>query len=224
MHVIIAATHAGLSVGEDGATHQALEDIALMRALPNMTVFCPADASATKAVLQAAVEIDGPVYIRLGRLAVDSVYDLRNPCIPGKANLLRTGSDLTVFATGLMVQQALEAAKQLATQGISCEVIDLHTIKPLDESMIVASAAKTKAVLVCEEHSIIGGLGSAVAEVLSENCPTILYRIGVEDQFGRSGKANDVLACFGLTAENIVQKAKELLERKTEIEHGSISG
>lgn len=208
LNVKIGATHAGITVGEDGATHQCLEDIGIMRTIPGMTIINPADDTEARAAVAAAAEWDGPVYMRFGRYAVPVIFDRSTYKFEiGKGVLLREGQDVTVFATGIMVDAALSAAEILSTKGVSCEVIDIHTIKPLDRELVIASASKTGAVVTAEEHNIIGGLGSAVCEVLSECCPTPVVRVGVEDTFGRSGKVPPLLEHYGLTAENIVNKA-----------------
>ena len=204
LNVKICATHAGLSVGEDGATHQSVEDMAIMRSLPNMTVVCPADGAETEAVIRAAVAHDGPVYVRMGRAKVDDVYQSGCPFQWGKGTVLRDGCDAAVIATGLMVQEALKAADILANRGRQVMVIDMAAIKPLDEDLVVAAARKTGFVVTAEEHSVIGGLGGAVAETLSRRCPTRQAYIGIQDCFGESGKAGDLLKEYGLTAEAIV--------------------
>lgn len=204
LNVKICATHAGLSVGEDGATHQSVEDMAIMRSLPNMTVVCPADGAETEAVIRAAVAHDGPVYVRMGRAKVDDVYQSGCPFQWGKGKVLRDGCDAAVIATGLMVQEALKAADILANRGRQVMVIDMAAIKPLDEDLVVAAARKTGFVVTAEEHSVIGGLGGAVAETLSRRCPTRQAYIGIQDCFGESGKAGDLLKEYGLTAEAIV--------------------
>lgn len=204
LNVKICATHAGLSVGEDGATHQSVEDMAIMRSLPNMTVVCPADGAETEAVSRAAVAHDGPVYVRMGRAKVDDVYQSGCPFQWGKGTVLRDGCDAAVIATGLMVQEALKAADILANRGRQVMVIDMAAIKPLDEDLVVAAARKTGFVVTAEEHSVIGGLGGAVAETLSRRCPTRQAYIGIQDCFGESGKAGDLLKEYGLTAEAIV--------------------
>ena len=204
LNVKICATHAGLSVGEDGATHQSVEDMAIMRSLPNMTVVCPADGAETEAVIRAAVAHDGPVYVRMGRAPVDDIYQHGCPFQWGKGTMLRDGCDAAVIATGLMVQEALKAADILANRGRQVMVIDMAAIKPLDEKLVVAAARKTGFVVTAEEHSVIGGLGSAVAETLSRRCPTRQAYVGIQDCFGESGKARDVLKKYGLTAEAIV--------------------
>lgn len=215
LNVKIGATHAGITVGEDGATHQCLEDIALMRSLPGMVVLNPADAAETRAAVKAAIEHDGPVYLRLGRLAVPQLFDDSDvPFELGKGVQLREGSDVTVVATGLMVFEALKAAEQLQKENIDARVIDIHTIKPLDEEIIVKAAEETGCVVTAEEHNIIGGLGSAVAEVLCEHCPVPMNRIGVRDAFGRSGKPNELMERYHLTAEDIADAARKAMARK----------
>lgn len=204
LNVKICATHAGLSVGEDGATHQSVEDMAIMRSLPNMTVVCPADGAETEVVIRAAVAHDGPVYVRMGRAKVDDVYQSGCPFQWGKGTVLRDGCDAAVIATGLMVQEALKAADILANRGRQVMVIDMAAIKPLDEDLVVAAARKTGFVVTAEEHSVIGGLGGAVAETLSRRCPTRQAYVGIQDCFGESGKARDLLKKYGLTAETIV--------------------
>lgn len=210
LNVNICATHAGISVGEDGATHQCNEDIALMRTIPGMTVIVPADDTEAKAAVRAAYEYDGPVYMRLGRLAVPVINDPATYKFEmGKGVVLREGADVTIVATGLMVAAALEAAESLAAKGVDAEVVNIHTVKPLDEELVRASAHKTGRVVTCEEHSVIGGLGEAVCALLSEKCPTLVRRIGVNDEFGHSGPAADLLKQFGLSAEHIVEVAKD---------------
>ncbi|MCR5453115.1 MAG: transketolase family protein [Lachnospiraceae bacterium] len=209
LNVKIGATHAGISVGEDGASHQCLEDIALMRTIPGMVVMCPSDDVEAKAAVFAAYEHEGPVYIRFGRLAVPVIND--NPGYKfeiGKGITLREGSDVTIVASGLEVGEALGAADMLAKEGVNAEVINIHTIKPLDKDLILASAKKTGKVVTVEEHSIYGGLGSAVAEVLSEEMPTKLLRIGVHDTFGESGPATELLHKYELDAEGICKQVK----------------
>ncbi len=215
LNVKIAATHAGLTVGEDGASHQAIEDISIMRSIPNMTVICPADDVETEAAVRAAAEYNGPVYIRLGRSAVPTINDENGYKYEiGKAVKLKEGKDVTIVATGIMVSKALDAANLLKEEGIDAEVINIHTIKPIDSQSLIESAKKTGAVITCEEHNIIGGLGSAVCEVLSENVAVPVKRIGVNDTFGESGKPAQLLEKYGLTAENIVNSAKEIIKRK----------
>lgn len=214
LNVKIAATHAGLTVGEDGGSHQMLEDIALMRALPNMTVIVPADGVETKQVIMAAAAYDGPVYIRLGRPKVPVLFDENYQFEIGKGVVLKDGADVTLVATGIMVSKAMEAAEALAADGISAAVVNISTIKPLDQQLIIEMAQKTGAMVTCEEHNIYGGLGSAVAEVLVEHCPVPMARVGVEDSFGESGLPDQLLEKYGLTAANIADKAKAVIGRK----------
>ena len=214
LNVKIAATHAGLTVGEDGGSHQMLEDINLMRGLPNMTVLVPADGPEAYQAVLAAAELNGPVYIRLGRSKVVNLTDPDRPFVIGKGVTLRPGTDVTLVACGVMVQAAVEAAEVLAAEGVSAAVIDMSTIKPLDRDLIILSARQTGAVVAAEEHSIYGGLGSAVAEVLAEACPVPMERVGVEDRFGESGKGEELLAAYGLTAGHIADAAKRVIARK----------
>lgn len=207
LNVKICATHAGLTVGADGGSHQAIEDISLMRTLPNMTVINPADAKEAEAAVLAAIDYQGPVYIRLGRAETKDIHYDSYHFEWGKAEVLRQGSDVSIFATGIMTAKALDAAETLAKQGVQAEVINVHTIKPLDEETVIASAKKTGKVVTAEEHSIIGGLGSAVAEVLARQCPTKQAFVGVQDSFGESGSPDDLLEKYGLTAEVIVKAA-----------------
>ena len=216
LNVKVIGSHGGLSVGEDGATHQCIEDFALMRAIPGMTVLCPCDANEMRLAVKALLDYEGPAYMRLGRLAVENVTDQISDYKfeLGKGCVLKEGTDVTLIANGLMVQRALKAAEILAGEGISAEVIDMHTIKPLDEALVLASAKKTGAVVVSEEHTIIGGLGSAVAEFLGGTYPVPVIRHGVNDEFGRSGKAEEVLSLYGLTAEVMAEKAKAAIAMK----------
>lgn len=214
LNVKIGATHAGITVGEDGASHQAIEDMALMRSIPNMTVISPADAVSTAALVKLAAKLKGPVYLRLGRLDVPVIYDENTVFEIGKGATVRDGNDVAIIATGMMLDIALTAANQLNEQGISARVIDIHTIKPIDEALIAKAARETGAIVTCEEHNIIGGLGSAVAEVVVKNHPVPMAMVGVEDKFGKSGKPADLMIKYGLTSENIVKKTKELLLRK----------
>ena len=212
LNVKIGATHAGISVGEDGATHQCLEDISLMREIPGMVVINPSDDVEAKAAVRAAVEHVGPVYIRFGRLPVPIFNDTADYRFElGKGVVLKEGTDVSIFATGLEVYEALRAAEMLERDGIHAEVINIHTIKPLDEELVVASACKTGKVVTVEEHSTIGGLGTAVCEVLSEKSPTPVLRIGVEDCFGVSGPAVELLHKYGLDAEGIYQRVKKFI-------------
>ena len=213
LNVKIGATHAGISVGEDGASHQCNEDIALMRTIPGMTIIVPSDDIEAKAAVKAAYAFEGPVYMRFGRLAVPVINDRPDYRFEiGKGILRREGSDLTIIATGLEVNSALEAAEKLAADGISAEVINIHTIKPLDEELVIRSASKTGKVVTVEEHNIIGGLGGAVAEVLSEKCPTKVHRIGVNDRFGESGPAVELLHKYGLDGEGVYNNIKAWLQ------------
>ena len=213
LNVKIAASHAGISVGEDGATHQCLEDMALMRQIPGMVVLNPADDVEAKAAIKAAFEHVGPVYIRLGRLAVPVLNDEENYKFElGKGVVLREGTDVTIFATGLEVYEAVLAAEMLEKDGISAEVVNIHTIKPIDKELVVASATKTGKVVTVEEHFTIGGLGSAVCEVLSENAPTKVLRIGVDDVFGESGPALELIHKYELDAEGIYKKVKAFVK------------
>ncbi len=214
LNVKVAVTHAGLTVGEDGATHQMLEDIALMRALPNMTVVVPADAAETAQVIRWAASYQGPVYIRMGRAKVEDVISPGAEFVPGKSTTLADGSDVTIMACGIMTQQALQAAKMLAEKGISARVINMSSIKPIDEAAIVKAAKETGAIVTCEEHTVMGGLGSAVAEVVVRHCPVPMAMVGTEDVFGQSGKASEVLKVYGLTPEHIALEAKKLVEAK----------
>lgn len=215
LNVKIGATHAGISVGEDGATHQCNEDIALMRTIPGMTIINPADDIEAKAAVRAVVEFNGPVYMRFGRLAVPVFNDPETYKFEiGKGIKLRDGKDVAIIATGLMVNESIEAAKILASKGIDATVINIHTIKPIDKDIIIEAAKNTGLVLTVEEHSVIGGLGSAVSDVLSENYPTKVIKIGVNDVYGHSGPAVDLLKEFGLSSENIVKTAIEAVNSK----------
>lgn len=215
LNVKIGATHAGITVGEDGASHQAIEDIAIMRSIPNMTVISPCDAVETRQAVKAAIEHDGPVYLRLGRLGVPVLFDEAAYKFElGKGVTVKEGADVTIAATGLMVHTALEARELLAAEGISARLLDIHTIKPIDKDLLIKAARETGAVVTAEEHTVMGGLGSAVAEVLSEHCPTPVKMVGVRDKFGRSGKPYPLMDLYGLTAENISVKAKEAIAMK----------
>ena len=211
LNVKIGATHAGISVGEDGASHQCCEDFALMRSIPGMVVICPADDVEARQAVIAAYHYDGPVYLRFGRLAVPVFHNNDYKFEIGKGELVKEGSDVTIIANGLMVAEAINAAEELKAQGIDAEVINIATIKPLDTELIVKSAKKTGKVITVEEHNVIGGLGEAVCSALSECCPTPVKRIGINDVFGHSGPAKDLLKQFGLSAENIVKETKEFL-------------
>ncbi|HAL65655.1 MAG TPA: transketolase [Bacteroidales bacterium] len=215
LHVVIGGAHAGISVGPDGATHQALEDLAYVRALPNITVFSPCDATqACKATLSALFEIKGPVYIRFGREAVPDFTPSTLEFIPGKTQVFNEGTDLSIIATGHLVWPAIEASKILSSQGISARVINLHTIKPIDEETIIRAAKETGCILTAEEHQLHGGMGSAVAEVVVKNYPVPMEMIGIDDSFGESGQPDELMKKFGLTAENIALNAAHLLKRK----------
>jgi transketolase len=216
LNVKVIGSHGGLSVGEDGATHQCIEDYAIMRAIPNMLVVSPCDGPEMREAVKALLEYEGPAYMRLGRLAVESVTDT----IPGysfqlgKGSVLKEGTDATIIATGMMVQCAYEAANTLANEGLSIRVIDMHTIKPIDRELVLQAAQETGCIITSEEANILGGLGSAVAEVVSEGCPVPVVRHGVNDEFGRSGKAQEVLDAYGLNAQGIAEKVRYALTLK----------
>lgn len=212
LNVKIGATHAGISVGEDGASHQCCEDFALMRSIPGMVVICPADDVEARQAVKAAYKYDGPVYLRFGRLAVPVFHSEDYKFEIGKGELVKEGSDVTIIANGLMVAEAIEAGKQLEKDGINAEIINIATIKPLDKELVAASARKTGKVITVEEHNIVGGLREAVCSALSEEYPVPVKRIGINDEFGHSGPAKDLLKQFGLSAENIVKVAKEFLK------------
>lgn len=210
LNVKICATHAGITVGEDGASHQSIEDISLMRTLPNMTVINPSDAIETEAAIKAVMDYNGPCYIRLGRSGVSVINDNDDYKFEiGKGCVLREGKDATIIATGIMVEAALEAYNILAEEGIRVRVINMHTIKPIDEELIIKAARETKLIVTAEEHSVIGGLGSAVAEVVTSNSPVTVLRVGIKDVFGESGKPSELLKAYGLTAEDIVKTVKK---------------
>ena len=210
LNVKIGATHGGISVGEDGASHQCCEDFALMRSIPGMTVICPADDVEAKAAVAAAYEMEGPVYLRFGRLAVPVFHSEDYKFEIGKGEVLRDGKDVAIIANGLMTYEAIVAGEELAKVGVDAMIINMPTIKPLDEALVIEAAKKCGKVITCEEHSVIGGLGEAVASCLAENHPTLVKRIGVNDEFGHSGPAVDLLKQFGLSSENIVATAKAL--------------
>ena len=214
LNVIIGATHAGISVGEDGATHQCCEDIALMRTIPGMTIINPADATEAKKAVKAAMELDGPVYMRFGRLAVPVIFGDDYSFEIGKGVQLKDGNDVTVIATGLMVNEALGAYELLKNEGINARIINMHTIKPLDKEIVLKAAKETGAIVTAEEHSVIGGLGSAVSETVCEEYPVPVVKLGVYDIFGHSGPAVKLLDEFGLRAVNIAEKAKKAIELK----------
>ena len=210
LNVKIGATHGGISVGEDGASHQCCEDFALMRSIPGMTVICPADDVEAKAAVKAAYLMDGPVYLRFGRLAVPVFHSEDYKFEIGKGEVLKDGNDVAIIANGLLTYEAILAGEELEKQGIHARVINMATIKPLDEELVLKAAKECGKVITCEEHSVIGGLGEAVCSLLAEKCPTLVRRIGVNDEFGHSGPAVDLLKQFGLSSENIVAVAKEL--------------
>ena len=209
LNVKIGATHGGISVGEDGASHQCCEDFALMRSIPGMTVICPADGVEAEAAVKAAYEMDGPVYLRFGRLAIPVFHEEGFHFQIGKGEVLRDGTDVAIIANGLLVYEAIQAGEALAEMGINAMVINMATVKPLDEELVLSAAQKCGKVITCEEHSVIGGLGEAVCSLLSEKLPTPVKRIGVNDEFGHSGPAAALLKQFGLSAEHIVEVAKE---------------
>ena len=209
LNVKIGATHGGISVGEDGASHQCCEDFALMRSIPGMTVICPADGVEAEAAVKAAYEMDGPVYLRFGRLAIPVFHEEGFDFRIGKGEVLRDGTDVAIIANGLLVYEAIQAGEALAQMGINAMVINMATVKPLDEELVLEAARKCGKVITCEEHSVIGGLGEAVCSVLSEKLPTPVKRIGVNDEFGHSGPAVPLLKQFGLSADHIVEVAKE---------------
>lgn len=211
LNVKIGATHGGISVGEDGASHQCCEDFALMRSIPGMVVLSPSDDVEARAAVKAAYAYNGPVYVRFGRLAVPVIHEEGYAFTIGKGEQLTEGDDVAILATGLLVAEALEAATALRQQGVNARVINLGTIKPLDEEIVLKAARECKRIVTCEEHSVIGGLGEAVCGLLAENCPTPVRRVGVNDEFGHSGPAKALLKQFGLCAENIVQVAKSML-------------
>ena len=214
LNVKVCATHCGITVGEDGASHQALEDMAIMRTLPNMTVLCPADAIEAFAATKALAEFDGPAYMRMGRADFPIVTEEGEPFVIGKAKLMREGNDVTLIGCGQMTALCLQAAEMLEAEGVSAEVLNISTIKPLDSEAIVASVSKTGCCVTAEEHSIVGGLGSAVCEVLAESRPAPVERVGTMDTFGESGKPDELMARYGLTAEHIADSARKSISRK----------
>ena len=211
LNVKIAPTHSGIAVGEDGGSHQSIEDIALMRAIPGMVVLSPADATKKKKMVFAAAKYEGPVYLRMGRLDTEVLFDDNYDFQIGKINTIKDGSDLTIAATGLMVEEAIKAAEILKSEGINARVLNVGTIKPLDKETILKAAKETKFIITAEEHSVVGGLGSAISEYLSETHPTIIKKLGINDEFGQSGTGNELLIKYKLTAEKIVAMAKESL-------------
>jgi len=215
LNVKVVGTHAGLTVGEDGATHQCLEDIGLMRVIPNMVVICPCDGNETREAVRAIAEYNGPCYLRLGRMAVDVVTDIPGYHFEiGKAQMMKDGMDATIIATGMMVQVALKAAADLANENINVRVLDMHTIKPIDKDAIIKAAEETGAIVTAEEHNVLCGLGSAVSEVLSETLPVPVLKVGTQDTFGKSGNAEALIQRFGLTKESIADKVKKAIALK----------
>ena len=214
LNVKICATHAGLTVGEDGASHESIEDMAIMRAIPNMTVLVPADGVEAEQMILEAARVYGPMYVRLGRSAVPTIFDENYKFEIGKGTVVRQGNDATIIACGIMVYEAIKAAKELALEGINARVINMSTIKPIDKELIITAAKETKAIVTAEEHSIIGGLGSAVSEVVSEECPVVVKKVGVKDSFGESGTPPELLKKYGLTANDIVEAVKEAINKK----------
>lgn len=212
LNVKICATHAGITVGEDGGSHQSVEDISLMRSIPNMTVLVPADGVEAEKMIFAAAEFNGPMYVRLGRSAVPTLFNEDYNFEIGKGVVLKEGNDATIIACGMMVNEAILAAEMLKEENINVRVINMSTIKPIDTELIIKAAKETKAIVTAEEHSIIGGLGSAVSEVVSENCPTIVKKVGINDCFGESGTPAELLEKYGLTAKHIVEKVKEAMQ------------
>ncbi len=212
LNVKVCATHAGITVGEDGGSHQSVEDVALMRSIPGMCVVVPADGASTRQVLRKLYKRSGPAYLRLGRLAVPNIYDDDLQLEIGRGIELKEGKDATIIGCGIMVEKALQASLILAGEGIMVSVVDMHTIKPLDQELVIRKAKETGAILTVEEHSIIGGLGSAVCEVVSEYCPVPVLRLGIEDQFGQSGSPDELLQHYGLSVDKIAQKVRNLLK------------
>ncbi len=214
LNVKIAATHAGITVGEDGGSHQSIEDIAIMRSLPNMKIIVPADDVETRQAVRAAAHINGPVYLRLGRLGVPPIFDENHTFTFGKGNVLKDGKDITIIGMGLMISKCLKAAELLKQEGISARVINISTIKPIDEELIIQAAKETKRILTVEEHSVIGGLGSAVCDVLSTHYPVPVVKIGMNDTFGESGKPEELLTKYGLTVDHIYDMAQKIVNNK----------
>lgn len=214
LNVKICATHAGISVGEDGASHQSIEDISIMRSIPNMTVLVPADGIETKKMIFEIAKYKGPVYVRLGRNSVPAVFNEDYDFEIGKGVILREGIDATIIACGIMVDKAIEASLILKSEGISVRVVNMSTIKPIDEELIIESAVKTGAIVTVEEHNIIGGLGSAVSEVVAEECPVLVKKIGIDDIFGQTGKPTELISEYNLTVDCIVEKVKEVIKHK----------
>ena len=213
LNVKICATHAGITVGEDGASHESVEDISIMRSIPNMTVLVPADGVEAEKMIFEAANVYGPMYVRLGRSAVDTIFTEEYKFEIGKGTVLTEGDDVSIIACGIMVNEAIKASEELKKEGINARVINMSTIKPIDKELIIKSAKETKSVVTAEEHSIIGGLGSAVSEVLAEECPTVLKRVGIKDVFGESGNPNDLLEKYGLTYKDIINSVKEVIAK-----------
>lgn len=212
LNVKIGATHAGITIGEDGGTHQSIEDIALMRAIPNMVVLSPADAVETRAAVKAAIDHYGPVYIRLGRPAQSAIFDEENYSFElGKGSVIKEGNDVAIFSTGVMTAKAIEASEALKAEGINARVVNIHTIKPIDRDIIIKAAKETKGIVSVEDHNVIGGLGSAISEVLVQEYPAKMKMVGIEDQFGVSGTSEQLMEIFGLTVKNIMSKVRDLL-------------
>lgn len=214
LNVIIGASHAGVSVGEDGATHQCNEDIALMRTIPGMTIIVPADDTEAKQAVRAAMDVEGPVYLRFSRMSTPVLFDETHEFKVGKASVLKNGTDVTVIAAGVLVNEALKAYEMLKQEGISARIINMHTVKPLDKEAVIAAAKETGAIVTAEEHTVIGGLGAAVSEAVCEECPVPVIKIGTNDIFAHSASADELLDEYGLRAENIVKKAKEAIALK----------
>jgi len=214
LNVKVCATHAGLTVGEDGASHQSVEDIAIMRSIPNMTVLVPADGVEAEQMILEVARVYGPMYVRLGRSAVPTIFDENYKFEIGKGTVVREGNDATIIACGIMVNEAIIAAEELVKEGLNVRVINMSTIKPIDKELIIKAARETKAIVTAEEHNIIGGLGSAVSEVLSEECPTVVRKVGVKDTFGESGTPSELLKKYGLTSEEIIKNVKETIAKK----------
>ncbi|MGL5348820.1 MAG: transketolase family protein [Peptostreptococcaceae bacterium] len=214
LNVKICATHAGITVGEDGASHESIEDMAIMRAVPNMTVLVPADGIEAEQMILEAARVYGPMYVRLGRSAVPTIFDENYKFEIGKGAVVRGGNDATIIACGIMVYEAIQAAETLKSEGLDVRVINMSTIKPIDRELIIKAAKETKAIITAEEHSVIGGLGSAVSEVVSEECPVVVKKVGVKDVFGESGTPAELLKKFGLTADDIVKATKEAITKK----------
>ena len=213
LNVKICATHAGITVGEDGASHESVEDISIMRSIPNMTVLVPADGVEAEKMIFEAANVYGPMYVRLGRSAVDTIFTEEYKFEIGKGTVLTEGDDVSIIACGIMVNEAIKASEELKKEGINARVINMSTIKPIDKELIIKSAKETKAIVTAEEHSIIGGLGSAVSEVLAEECPNILKRVGIKDVFGESGNPYDLLEKYGLTYKDIISSVKEVIAK-----------